>query len=123
VTVVGAIATVSATTGTSIQIVVPQFDCKPGRTVDVQVRLLASNSNVFKANLQPAHPINLPVGQQLIIADPTKFCIQFGATAASEAYLIGVQSTLEDVKSLTPATVSTTVATAATASGTIASLA
>ena len=113
VTVDGAIATVSATTGTSIQIVVPQFDCKPARTVDVQVRLLASNSNVFKANLQPAQRLDLPVGQQMIIADPTKFCIQFGATAASEAYLVGVQSTLEDVKSLTPATLSATVATPA----------
>ena len=113
VTVDGAIATVSATTATSIQIVVPQFDCKPARTVDVQVRLLASNSNVFKANLQPAQRLNLPVGQQMIIADPTKFCIQFGATAASEAYLVGVQSTLEDVKSLTPATLSATVATPA----------
>ena len=113
VTVDGAIATVSATTATSIQIVVPQFDCKPARTVDVQVRLLASNSNVFKANLQPAQRLNLPVGQQMIIADPTKFCIQFGATAASEAYLVGVQSTLEDVKSLAPATLSATVATPA----------
>ena len=113
VTVDGAIATVSATTATSIQIVVPQFDCKPARTVDVQVRLLASNSNVFKANLQPAQRLNLPVGQQMIIADPTKFCIQFGATAASEAYLVGVQSTLEGVKSLAPATLSATVATPA----------
>jgi hypothetical protein len=116
VTIDGAIATVSATTGTSIQIVVPQFDCKPARTVDVQVRLLAANSNVFKANLQPAQLLSVPVGQQRIIADPTKFCLQFGATAASEAYLIGVQSSIEDVKSLTPATLSATTA-AATATG------
>ena len=113
VTVDGAIATVSATTATSIQFVVPQFDCKPARVVDVQVRLLASNSNVFKANLQPAQRVSLPVGQQLIIGDPAKFCLQFGATGASEAYLIGVQSTLEDVKSLTPATLSATAATTA----------
>jgi len=115
VTIDGAIATVSATTGTSIQIVVPQFDCKPARTVDVQVRLLTSNSNVFKANLRPTQSLNLPVGQQLIVADPAKFCIQFGSTSASEAYLIGVQSTIEDVKSLTPATLSATVATGASA--------
>ena len=114
VTVDGAIAPVSATTGTSIQIVVPTFDCKPARTVDVQVRLLASNSNVFKASLQPAQLLSLPVGQQRIIGDPAKFCLQFGATAASEAYLIGVQSTVEDVKSLTPATLSATTATTAT---------
>ena len=120
VTVDGAIAPVSATTGTSIQIVVPTFDCKPARTVDVQVRLLASNSNVFKANLQPAQRLDLPVGQQMIIADPTKFCIQFGATAASEAYLVGVQSTLEDVKSLAPATLSATVATPAGDAGVLA---
>jgi hypothetical protein len=123
VTVDGAIATVSATTGTSIQIVVPQFDCKPARSVDVQVQLLASNSNVFKANLRPAAPLSLPVGQQLIIGDPAKFCLQFGSTSASEAYLIGVQSTLEDFKTLTPATLSATVATTATTSGAVASLA
>jgi hypothetical protein len=116
VTVDGAIATVSATNGTAIQIVVPQFDCKPARTVDVQVRLLASNSNVFKANLQPAQLLSLPVGQQRIIGDAAKFCLQFGATAASESYLIGVQSTIEDVKSLTPATLSATSAAAAAAS-------
>ena len=118
VTVDGAIATVSATTGTSIQIVVPQFDCKPARTVDVQVRLLTANSNVFKVSLQPK-PLSLPVGQQLIISDPAKFCIQFGATAASEAYLIGVQSTVENAKSLTPATLSATVATTAASAATL----
>ncbi|MGH7467432.1 MAG: Ig-like domain-containing protein [Longimicrobiales bacterium] len=112
VTIDGVTASITATNGTSIQIVVPQTGCKPARTVDVQVRLLASYSNIVKHPLRPAQMVGMPVGQQLLIRDPAQFCMQFGASSAAEAYLIGVQSTAEQVTTLTPVTLAASVASA-----------
>ena len=45
--------------------------------------------------------MSVGVGQQLLITDPASFCLQFAASAASEAYLIGVQSVSEVASGLT----------------------
>ena len=45
--------------------------------------------------------MSVGVGQQLLITDPASFCFQFAASAASEAYLIGVQSVSEVASGLT----------------------
>ena len=50
---------------------------------------------------EPASFVSVGVGQQLLITDPASFCLQFAASASSEAYLIGVQSISEVASGLT----------------------
>jgi hypothetical protein len=103
VTVGGTVAQVTASTSTTVDFVVPFGNCQPARTVNVQVRLLATPSNVVQTAVRPQRHLELPVGQQILVRDPSYFCLQFGATSASEAYLIGVQSVAENVTSVTQA--------------------
>lgn len=101
VTIDGAAATVTMASPTSLTVTVPAFDCRPGRGVDVQVTVGGANSNTLSHPLKPADQVNLAVGQQQIILTPATFCLQFAASAASEAYLIGVQSLSETPSNLT----------------------
>ena len=105
VSIDGYTATIVNATSTTIQVLVPQTGCKPARNVDVQVRMLASYSNTVSHPIRPPQYVDVPIGQQMLLRDPAAFCLQFGPSSASEAYLIGVQSTVEQVKSLTPLTV------------------
>lgn len=60
--------------------------------------------------------VSLAVGEHTVFSGEPTYCLQFDATSASEAYLVGVQSTSESVTSLTPFRVTGDVAqTAATA--------
>jgi len=113
VTIDGYTAPVTASSATSIQILVPFTGCKPARTVDVQVRLLATPSNVILQPIHPAGVLTMSVGEQLMGRDPAGFCIQLPASPAAEAYLIGVQSTSELLTTLTPAVVASAVDPAA----------
>lgn len=94
---VGALeATVAAATTTSLDITVPSFDCLPARDVEVEVST-SVGSDRSTAALEPDEaPVTLATGEQMIIRDPSEFCLQFPETSASERYLVGVQS-LSDV--------------------------
>jgi hypothetical protein len=100
----GIAANVTGVSATAIQIIVPSTGCKPARLVDVQVRLSGATSNTLKPQIRPA-TINIAVGQQVLLRDPTRLCAQFGASNSTEAYLVGVQSIAEQVKTVTPVTV------------------
>jgi hypothetical protein len=115
VTVGGVAATVTATTPTQLDIVVPSSDCQPTRSASVVVTAGGFPSAPVATTVNPAAPVNLAVGQQLIVRDPTNFCFQFPKTAAAEAYLIGVQSTSELVTDLTDISLAGTAAAPAAA--------
>ena len=101
VTVDGTQATVAAATSTQLDIVVPTFDCQPARTVAVVVTVGGETAPALSVGLNPASFLTVGVGEQLLITDPASFCLQFVASTASEAYLIGVQSASEVASSLT----------------------
>ncbi|HEU4697804.1 MAG TPA: IPT/TIG domain-containing protein [Gemmatimonadales bacterium] len=104
VTVDGVPATVTSASATTLAITVPVV-CKPARTGAVRAANGLSQSAAFSAPVAPAATLALDVGKQVVLTDPATHCIQFGASAASEDYLIGVQSTSELVSSVTPITV------------------
>jgi hypothetical protein len=95
-------AIVTAATHTTLQITVPAEQCRPERTVAVRVTVGGVASNAAAAYARPTAFLDLAVGEQMILLDPARFCLQFAATVASEAYLIGVQSTGMDASILTP---------------------
>src|SRR3990170_1452832 len=116
VTIDGVAATVTAATASDLTVTVPVYDCKPARNVAVQVTVAGTPAAPVTMPLNPAlAPLNLSVGQQTIVTDPTQFCFQFAAAAAQESYLIGVQSTAEVATLLTPISLVGTAAGAATA--------
>ncbi|HXV86133.1 MAG TPA: Ig-like domain-containing protein [Gemmatimonadales bacterium] len=94
-------ATVNTASPTQLDITVPAGDCRPARSANVTVATGGFTSTPVAATVNPTAFVNLAVGQQTILRDPTQFCFQFPKTAAEEAYLIGVQSTSETVTDLT----------------------
>jgi hypothetical protein len=105
-------ATVSAASATSLTIVVPTSNCRPARTVPVQIVVGNESSNVLTQALNPAGFLSVPVGQEVVLQDPAQFCLQFAPASAPEDYLVGVQSTSEVVTSLTPVTLTSVAAPA-----------
>lgn len=101
VTMDGVPATVTAATATQLDVMVPAFDCMPARDVSVEVTVAAVTSNTLTHAAEPTAFLTVAVGQQLLIMDPASFCLQFAASAANEAYLIGVQSISEVPSGLT----------------------
>ena len=101
VTMDGVAATVTAATATQLDVVVPAFDCKPARDVGVVVTVATVTTNTVTHAAEPASFLAVGIGQQLLITDPASFCLQFAASAANEAYLIGVQSVSEVASGLT----------------------
>ena len=104
VSIDGASAAVTVASATQLTVTVPAYDCKPARSVPVQVTVGGIPATAVAAPLSPTSTLSLAVGQQQIVSDPGQFCFQFPAAAAQETYLIGVQSTSEVVSSLTPIT-------------------
>ena len=101
VTMDGVAATVTAATATQLDVVVPAFDCKPARDVGVVVTVATVTTNTVTHAAEPASFLAIGIGQQFLITDPASFCLQFAASAANEAYLIGVQSVSEVASGLT----------------------
>jgi hypothetical protein len=97
-------ATVTAATGTSLTVRVPESNCQPARTVAVQVRVGGEASNTINQPVAPSSFTVAAVGEQVVLQNPAEFCLQFAASASPQDYLIGVQSTSEVVTSLTPVT-------------------
>lgn len=106
----GVTASVTAATTTSLQIVVPNLNCKPAQNVNVDVTVDGLISVPKSQPFTPSGtPFTLAQGQQRLIASSADFCLQFPATAATERYLIGVQSVSEVVTSVTSANVTAEV--------------
>ena len=103
VTIDGIRATVTAATETSLDIgEVPASDCKPRRTVSVSVTVAGSTTSATHP-VRPAAFFDLAVGEQVVLQDPTAYCLQFDADVSIEEYVIGLQSTAETPSSVTPA--------------------
>lgn len=116
VTIDGVAAAVTAATAKDLTVTVPGYDCKPARSVAVQVTVGGIPAAAITAPLRPAAAaLSLSVGQQTIVTDPAQFCFQLGAQATQEAYLLGVLSTSEVASNLTPISLVGTAATAASA--------
>ena len=98
----GVAASVTAASATSLQIIVPNLNCRPAQAINIQITV---GQNVSAARAQPFTPattFTLAQGKHQLIANPGDFCLQFPATAANESYLIGVQSVTESAASVTP---------------------
>jgi hypothetical protein len=114
VTVGGEVATVTAASATQLDISVPSV-CWPAGSFDVQVNVGALISAPVSVDVEPASLLSVAVGEQVIIQDPSEFCLQFAGTTASESYLFGVQSVTELASSRTPVLVTSAVAPGAVA--------
>lgn len=115
VTVGGVAATVTGAGATELHIVVPSFDCQPARSVALQVSVEGRGSNIVSHPVSPAGFTTVAPGQQLLLQDAARFCLQFGPATGTENYLIAVQSTSEVITSLTPIQVTAVAAGAPTA--------
>ena len=113
VVVDGVTAVVTQATTTSLNIVVPAFDCLPTRSVGVQVTVAAESSNVSNTTASPASFLAMAVGDQVVLETPSGFCMQFDESAGAERYIFGVQSVSEVAATLTPVRVSSTIPAAA----------
>lgn len=107
----GVVAQVTAASESSIQITIPTFDCRPTRPAPVRVVVGSEGSNAVEQTLVgTGTSVSLALGEQLIVRDPTKFCLQLDASASPAAYLVGAQSVSELASSLTLATMSAAAA-------------
>ena len=109
----GVLAVVTQATSTSLNIVVPTFDCRPTRSVGVQVTVAGVSSNVSNTTVSPASFLQMAVGDQVVLEDPSGFCMQFDENVGAERYIFGVQSVSEVAATLTPVRVSSTIPAAA----------
>ncbi|MCK5411455.1 MAG: IPT/TIG domain-containing protein [Gemmatimonadetes bacterium] len=99
----GAAATVNSATETMLEVTLPIFDCRPGRSVDVQVAVAGLSGSPVPRALMPKEAIvQMGIGEQQILQNPTDFCLQFEDSVADEAYLVGIQSVSEVASALTP---------------------
>ena len=109
----GVMAVVTQATFTSLNIVVPTFDCRPTRSVGVQVTVATESSNVSNTTASPASFLAMAVGDHQVLETPSDFCMQFDESAGAERYIFGVQSVSEAASTLTPVRVSSTIPAAA----------
>jgi hypothetical protein len=102
VTLSGERVNVTAATGTSLQITVPASVCLPTGPAVIRVTVAGQASNSFGHPFEGAGtPLNVPLGQQVLITNPANFCLRFAAATGNESYLVGVQSIAEDVRTVT----------------------
>ena len=113
----GVAASVTAATATSLQIVVPKLNCKPAQNIAVEVTAAGATGIPKSHPFAPATTFTLAQGKQQILTNSADFCLQFGASAGNESYLIGVQSISESGASLTTAKVTAEVPAGAAVSG------
>ncbi len=112
VSIGGNAATVTAATATTLTVTVPSSLCIVPGPATVTVTVGGRVSNPIDHPVQSSGTtVTAAVGQMQFLQ--SGFCLQFGASAAAESYLVGVQNYSENVAVLTPVT----VAMAATAPG------
>ena len=108
----GVAASVTSATPTSLQVVVPQMNCKPAQNIGIEVTVAGATSAPRTHPYRPSSFFTLAQGQQRLIPNASDFCLNFEGTTATETYLVGVQSVSEAVTSLTPVTVTSEAASA-----------
>jgi hypothetical protein len=107
----GVQAVVTSSTASSIDITVPAFDCRPTRDAPVRVVVGTEGSNAVQSAVKgKGTAVSLAVGEQLIVRDPSKFCLQLDESPISTSYLVGAQSVSALASSITPVTVSASAA-------------
>jgi len=102
VRIAGIAASVTSVTPTSLQIIVPDMNCKPAQTFNLYVTVAGNTSAAKSQPFSPATTFTLAPGKHQLINNPAGFCLQFPTTTGDEAYLIGVQSVIESGGSVTP---------------------
>jgi len=105
VRIAGIAASVTSVTPTSLQIIVPNMNCKPAQTLNVRVTVGGNTSLPSPQAFTTPATLSVAPGKQQVFSAPADFCLQFPATSASESYVVGVQSVTESVGSVTSATV------------------
>ena len=98
VTLGGLPATVSASSLSSLQIVVPG-DCEPPREATLLVEVVGTTSPPFPVGAEPEAVWDLAVGEG---AYATNGCLALSGGAASDEYLVGALSLSEAPSSVTP---------------------
>lgn len=88
----GVPATVIAALPNALTVTVPDLHCEPSPAVSVRVTVGGVVSNAVFPPLRPPHPVNLAVGQQLIVLGSSSLCVHFPASGSPSRYIIGVQS-------------------------------
>jgi hypothetical protein len=105
VRIAGISVTVTAATATSLSVSVPASLCS-GATATVSVQIGSQTSNPFQAPAQSAGTaVNLAVGEQVVLTNPSTYCLQFASSSNTEAYLVGVQSVSPTGSTVTAVTV------------------
>jgi hypothetical protein len=110
VTIGGTAATVTAATETSLTVSLPNSICLPTGNTVVRVAVGSQSGQRTHPFQSSVAPLNVAVGQQLIITDPANFCLHIPARATPEFLVVGVQSVQEVPSSLTPVVVRGAVA-------------
>ena len=120
VTVGGVAAVVTAATTTTLTVTIPASLCLPTGNSAVRVTVSGGGSTQADHPFQSGtEPLAVAIGQQTTINSPANFCLQFPAAAASEVYVIGVQSVSEVASERTPAVVRGAIPAGATGSNAI----
>jgi hypothetical protein len=116
VTIDGTQATVTLASSTSLTVTVPTYGCAPARLVTVSVTVATETGIKPNVPLHPSAFVNMAVGDMSIVQDPTKFCLNFRATATgAEQYAIGMSAPAETPGTVLPFTVTATGGMAAAA--------
>ena len=109
VSIGGLPASVTAATGTSLTIEVPQADCLPARRVELRVTV-GSQSDSRTVGVAPMSQEDLDLRQGWYrFAHAGNGCLHLPGDAGGGDYLIGVVSTSEDASILTPVAMTSTV--------------
>lgn len=95
VTIDGAAATVSSASATRLTVVVPSFSCQPARLATVTVQVGQQSARGPSTPLRPAAMLALTIGQEAMIQDPARFCLELAAAGGGETYVIGLSAPAE----------------------------
>jgi len=115
------VATVTAASATSLQIIVPNL-CRPAQPLELEITVGPNVSDPKTQPFIPATTFTLAQGKQRLVVNPADFCLQFPATTADQSYLIGVQSVIESAASLTPVKLVGEVVATASSAGSVSSV-
>ncbi len=89
-------------TSTTLRIMVPSGQCLPEGPLELRVTVAGETSPAFSHSFRPDSVLSMQVGEFRRIASPNNLCFRLPATAADEAYLVGVQSTTPTAATVTP---------------------
>jgi len=103
VSIDGADARLLAKSPTSITVLVPSFNCRPTRRVNVSVTAGLQTTIDSLVPLSPAvASLSLSVGQEAILQDSTQYCIRFDPSTSSQSYVMGFSAPAELPGALEP---------------------